>query len=195
MSYKAELELVDGTNNFSDLYIQWDSQKRGSFRIGNQRVSQNLSAMTSSLSQLFMERPLPVTTFSLRRRLAVSHNIDRGRWGMNGMIFTRDPNNNAGKYGWAFRLFTKPIRGPGRIGHVGVSLVREKMDRKARYRTRPESHVTDIRLVDTGLLDDVQYLNIAGVELAGGWSAFSMRLELFRSRWERDKGRHNPQDD
>lgn len=62
-SYKFELDLTDGTNNFSDLYIQWDSQKHGSVRIGNQRVSQNLSAMTSSLSQLFMERPLPVTTF------------------------------------------------------------------------------------------------------------------------------------
>jgi phosphate-selective porin OprO/OprP len=191
VSYKAELELIDGTNSFSDLYIQWDAKNHGSFRIGNQRVSQNLSAMTSSLSQLFMERPLPVTTFSLRRRLAVSHDIDRGRWGMHGMFFTRDPNNDAGKYGWAFRLITRPIRGPERIGHVGVSLISEKMDREARYRTRPESHVTDIRLVDTGLFDDVQYQRTAGVELAGGWSTFSTRLELFRSRWERDTGRHN----
>jgi phosphate-selective porin OprO/OprP len=147
--------------------------------------------MTSSLSQLFMERPLPVTAFSLRRRLAVSYDVDRGRWGMHGMFFTRDPNNDAGKYGWAFRLITKPIRGPEQIGHVGFSVVSEKMDREARYLTRPESQVTDFRLVDTGLFDDVQYQHTAGVELAGGLDTYSLRLELFRSRWERDAGRHN----
>ncbi len=191
LSYKLELDLTDGTNNFSDLYLQWDSLKHGSIRVGNQRVSQNLSAMTSSLSLLFMERPLPVTTFSLRRRLAVSYDLDRGRWGMHGMFFTRDPNNEAGKYGWAFRLITKPIRGPEQIGHFGVSLVSEKMDQEARYLTLPESHVTDFRLVDTGLFDDVQYQHTAGVEMAGGVGANSLRLELFRSRWERAAGRNN----
>jgi len=191
ISYKAEFDLTDGTNNFSDLYVQWDSLKHGSITVGNQRVSQNLSAMTSSLSQLFMERPLPATTFSLKRRLAVSYDIDRGRWGMHGMFFTRDPNNDAGKYGWAVRLIANPIRGPKYLGHVGFSLVREKMDREARYRTRPESHVTDLRLVDTGLFDDVRYQNTVGVELAGGRDTYSTRIEVFRSKWERDGGRSN----
>jgi phosphate-selective porin OprO/OprP len=191
VSYKLELDLTDGTNSFSDLYLQWDSLKHGSIRIGNQRVSQNLSAMTSSLSLLFMERPLPVTTFSMRRRLAVSYDIDRGRWGMHGMFFGRDPNNDAGKYGGAFRLITKPIRGPKQVGHIGLSLISEKMDREARYRTLPESHVTDFRLVDTGVFDDVQYQHTVGIELAGGKDASSMRLELFRSRWDREAGRRN----
>jgi len=191
ISYKAEFDLTDGTNNFSDLYLQWDSRKHGSIRVGNQRVSQGLSAMTSSLSQLFMERPLPVTTFSLRRRLAVSYDVDRGRWGMHGMFFTRDPNNDAGKHGWAFRLITKPIRGPKYIGHVGISLISEKMDRDAQYLTRPESRVTDFRLVDTGPRDDVRYQHTVGAEVAGGWDTYSMRVELFRSRWERDAGRRN----
>jgi len=191
VSYKLELDLTDGTNNFSDLYVQWDSHKHGSIRVGNQRVSQNLSAMTGSLSQLFMERPLPVTTFSVRRRLAVSYDVDRGRWGMHGMFYGRDPNNNAGKYGGAFRLITKPIRGPEQIGHIGVSVVSEKMDREARYRTLPESNVTDIRLMDTGLLDDVQYQHTVGIELAGGRGANSIRVELIRSIWEREAGRSN----
>jgi phosphate-selective porin OprO/OprP len=191
VSYKLELDLTDGTNSLSDLYLQWDSLKRGSIRVGNQRVSQNLSAMTSSLSQLFMERPLPVTAFSLRRRLAVSHDVERGRWGTHGMLFGRDPNNDAGKYGWAFRLFAKPIFGPKHVGHLGFSLVSEKMDREARYLTRPESNVTDFRLVDTGLYNDVQYQHTAGLELAGEVDSYSLRLEVFRSRWERDAGRRN----
>jgi len=76
VSYKLEFDLTDGTNNFSDLYVQWDLSKRGVLRVGNQTVSQNLSAMTSSLSHLFMEEPLPVSAFSLSRRLAASYDND-----------------------------------------------------------------------------------------------------------------------
>jgi len=191
VSYKFELDLTDGTNNFSDMYVQWDLPKRGIIRVGNQTVSQNLSAMTSSLSHLFMEEPLPVSAFSLSRRLAVGYDHDWRRFGVHGMFFARDPNNDAGKYGWALRVFTKPIRGSGKIAHFGFSLVRERMDREARYRTRPESHVTDIRLVDTGLFNDVQYQHVLGMEIAGGLRSNFMKLELFRSRWERARGRSN----
>ena len=191
VSYKLEIDLTDGTNNLSDLYVQWDLSKGGVLRVGNQTVSQNLSAMTSSLSHLFMEEPLPVSAFSLSRRLAASYDNDWRRFGLHGMFFTRDPNNDAGKYGWALRMFTKPIRGPRQIGHVGLSMVSEKMDREARYRVRPESHVTDIRLVDTGLFEDVQYQHVLGLEMAGGLGSTSMKLELFRARWERDQARHN----
>jgi phosphate-selective porin OprO/OprP len=191
VSYKIEVDLTDGTNNWSDLYVQWDLPRMGALRVGNQLVSQNLSAMTSSLSHLFMEEPLPVTTFSLSRRMAVSYDHDWRRWGLHGMYFTRDPNNDAGKYGWALRVFTKPIRGPEKIGHVGLSMVSEKMNREARYRTRPESHVTDIRLVDTGLYNDVRYQHVFGVEMAGGVGSNSMKLELFRTLWEREGGRKN----
>jgi phosphate-selective porin OprO/OprP len=59
------------------------------------------------------------------------------------------------------------------------------MDREIRYRTRPESHVTDIRLVDTGLYNDIEHQNILGVELAGALGSTSGRIEAFASRWER----------
>lgn len=191
LSYKAEVDLTDGTNNLSDLYLQLDLINAGSFRFGNQRVSQNLSAMTGSLSQLFMERPLPVTTFSLARRLAVSYDVSRRHYSAHGMFFTRDPNNDAGKYGWAVRLIGNPIKRIGKLGHVGVSLVSEKMDDEARYRTRPESDITDLRLVDTDLYDDVRYQNTVGFELAGGSDSWSTRFELFHSRWKREDGDSN----
>jgi phosphate-selective porin OprO/OprP len=191
VSYKLELDLTDGTNNFSDIYLQWDLPSHGFFRLGNQTVSQNLSAMTSSLSLLFMEEPLPVSAFSLNRRLAVSYDRNWRKFGLHGMVFTKDPNNDAGKYGWALRAFTKPTRGLLSVGHVGISLVSEKMDREARYLTSPESRVTDIRLVDTGLYGDVRYQHVAGLEFAGGLGSRSARVELFRSRWEREGGRDN----
>ncbi len=186
ISYKGEIDLTDGINNISDLYLQWDSSRFGSLTIGNQKVAQNLSAMTGVLSQLFMERPLPVTTFSLARRLAVSQDLYFRKFGVHAVIFTKDPNNNAGKRGVAIRVIANPVRSDSGMAHVGFSFVREEMDRAARGQTRPESHVTDIRLVDTGLYGDVEYQSILGIEVASAWGALSGRIEAFASRWERE---------
>jgi phosphate-selective porin OprO/OprP len=191
LSYKGELDLSDGTNNFSDLYLKWDSSRFGSFMIGNQRVAQNLSAMTSSLSVIFMERPLPVTAFSLARRLSVSQDFYFKKFGIHGVFFTKDPNNDAGKYGASVRIFANPTLNENSITHLGLSLVREKMDRDARYSTRPESHVTDIRLVDTGSYPDIRYQNIAVVEIAGARGGFTLRSEGFASQWQRNVDEDN----
>lgn len=191
LSYKGELDLTDGSNNFSDFYLQWDSSRFGSLTIGNQRVAQNLSSMTGALSLLFMERSLPVTTFSMRRRLAIGQDLFFRKFGVHAVIFTKDPNNDAGKRGASIRVIANPVRSDNGVAHVGLSFVREKIDREARYRTRPESHVTDIRLIDTGLHDDVEYQNILGVEVAGARGPISGRIEAFASRWEREGSLEN----
>jgi phosphate-selective porin OprO/OprP len=184
LSYKGELDVTDGSNNFSDFYLKWDGSRVGSLTIGNQRVSQNLSAMTGALSLIFMEYPLPVTTFSLARRLAVSLDRTFPRFGFHGMVFGTDPNNNAGKKGLAIRGFANPVRSDFDVTHVGVSFVREKMDRDIRYDTRPESNVTDIRLVDTGPYSEVDHQNTLGLEFAAGRGSTTLRVEGFASRWE-----------
>jgi phosphate-selective porin OprO/OprP len=191
MSYKGEFDLTDGANNLSDFYLQWDTERFGSLTIGNQRVAQNLSAMTGATSLLFMERPLPVTTFSLARRMGISQDIYFRRFGLHSVLFTRDPNNDAGKYGASVRLITNPVRTDGGIAHLGFSFVHEEMDRDARYRTRPESHVTDIRLVDTGNFSDVNYQSILGLEAAGALGSSTIRVEGFASRWDRENSVEN----
>ena len=185
LTYKGEIDLTDKTANLSDFYLKWDSSRLGSLTVGNQRVTQNLSAMTGALSQLFMEFPLPVTTFSLARRLGVSYDYYATRWGGHSMIFTRDPNNEAGDRGWATRAILNPTRASGGVAHIGFSIVREKMDHEARYWSRPESAVTDVRLVDTGQYYDVEYQNIFGLEIAGASGSLSGRIEALKSTWER----------
>lgn len=186
LSYKLELDLTDRTSTLADSYLKLDTSRLGALTLGNQRVSQNLSAMTGTLSQLFMERPLPVTAFSLSRRLGISHDYHAGRWSAHGMYFGMDPNNDAGDRGWGLRGIVNPVRSDGGIAHVGVSLVRERMDLEARYRSRPESHVTDVRLVDTGLVNDVRYQNVIGIEVAGARGAMTGRVEAFRAQWDRE---------
>ncbi|NNJ66377.1 MAG: hypothetical protein HKP16_12450 [Xanthomonadales bacterium] len=191
VSYKAEIDLTDKTTSVSDVYVKVDTLRLGSLTVGNQRVAQNLSAMTGALSQLFMEDPLPVTSFSLSRRLAISQDIHSDRWAVHGSLFSRDPNNDAGKRGWSIRTVINPARKADGIAHIGFSVVREEMDREGRYRTRPESHVTDVRLVDTGPYNDLRYQNLFGLEAAGAAGSLSGRIEGFRSTWERAGGKES----
>jgi phosphate-selective porin OprO/OprP len=191
LSYKGEFDLADKTMSLSDLYLKLDTSSVGTLTIGNQRVAQNLSAMSGSLSQLFMEFPLPVTTFSLSRRLGVSQDYFGERGGVHAMAFSRDPNNDAGKHGFSIRGFFNPAREHDGVAHLGFSAVREKMDRDGRYSTRPESHVTEVSLVDTGPYSDLLYQNIFGLEVAGATGSMSGRIEAFKSTWERAGGRKN----
>jgi phosphate-selective porin OprO/OprP len=191
ISYKGAFDLTDKTATLSDFYLKVDTSKRGAVTIGNQRVSQNVSAMTGSLSQLFMEFPLPISTFSLSRRLGIGHDYHAERWGVHGMVFSIDPNNDAGDRGWALRAFFNPSRSDGGVAHLGFSLVRERMDGEARYRTRPESSITDIRLIDTGQYPDVEYQSIVGLELAGARGSLTGRIEAFRATWERADNSEN----
>ena len=184
-NYKLEVDLTDGENNLSDLYLSWHSEKWGTIRIGNQKVAQTLSGQTSSLSIPFMERPLPVLAFTLQRRLGVGWDTHLKRLGANITLFGNDPNQQIGSTGWAARGYLVPVRGGGRVMHVGASFMQFKSDGDARLLARPESHTTDIRLVNTGVWTDVKSNSAAGLELAGSAGPVTIRSEFYRASWKR----------
>ncbi len=64
------------------------------------------------------------------------------------------------------------------------------MSRKTRFFAHPESRVTSVRLVDTGLFDDVSEQRIAALELAGAVDSFMFRGEFFRATWDRMRGKN-----
>lgn len=189
ISYKVELDLSDGSSSLSSAYLRFDlPQFPGSVTIGNQDVSQNLSAMTGSLSQLFLEAPLPVDAFSLEKRLAVSWDWHGNTSGAHLMAFGKDHRREFGHRGIATRLYWSPVRARTGIWHFGGAFVWEDVDGEVRLRTRPESHVTDVRLVDTGAFDDVTTQQHISLELAGAAGAASGRLEVFETHWEHADG-------
>jgi len=185
-SYKLELDLTDTSSSLSDFYLSHHTPNGGTLTIGNQRVAQTLSGMTSSVSISFMERPLPVAAFGLSRRLGFG--FDK-RWSRGGIHFTgfgKDPNTNVGRRGYGARFFINPTRTNLNILHLGGSVTQVEMDGEtARIWARPESHVTDIRLVDTGEFTDIKDQRVWGIELAGARKAASFRGEFYRAEWHR----------
>lgn len=182
-NYKVEMDLTDGENALSDAYLSRRSEKWGTFRIGNQKVAQTLSGQMSSLSIPFMERPLPVLAFTLTRRLGVGWDTHLRKLGANITVFSRDPNKGVGSKGWAVRGYFNPSRERFHVVHVGFSYMSLTSDDDARFRARPESDVTNTRLVDTGVFTGVGESAALGLELAGARGPFTLKSEFYRAEW------------
>ena len=185
INYKIEFDLMDGENTLSDAYLSWHSQKWGTFRVGNQKVAQSLSGQTSSLSIPFMEQPLPIDAFTLQRRLGLGWDMHWKKMGANVTVFGEDLNENVGSHGWAARGYLNPTRSGMHVIHFGGSYTQLSSDNDAQFQSRPESHVTDTALVDTGVWPDVGTGTFLGLELAGARGPVTLRSEFYRSEWTR----------
>lgn len=191
LSYKLEFDLADGSSSISDAYIIVDFGKRGTLTFGNQDGSQSLSASTGSLSQLFMESPLPIEASGLNKRVGIGYDRFGQRSGVHLLVFGRDLNSDAKHQGLSGRAYFNPHRSRAGVWHVGASIIYEDISDATRLASRPESHVTDIRLVDTGWIEDVKTDRRLGIEVAGATGSFTTRLEVMWNDWERDDGSHN----
>jgi phosphate-selective porin OprO/OprP len=191
ISYKLELDLTDGSSTISSAYLSVDFAGKGSLTIGNQDGSQSLAASTGSLSQLFMEAPLPILAFGLDQRVGISYDRFGSRSGVHLLVFGQDLNSDAKHQGVAARAYFNPQRSGDGIWHFGVSAVREDIDDAMRLSARPESHVSDIRLVDTGVYDDVRTTRRLGVEAAGASGSVTGRFEALLNEWKRQDGSRN----
>ena len=187
-NYKLEFDLSDGENTLSDAYLSWRFKKWGTIRLGNQKVAQTLSGQTSSLSISFMERPLPVLAFTLQRRIGLGWDTHFKKLGANISVFSGDPNEGVGSQGWAARGYFNPSKDGFHVIHIGGSFMQLSSDNDARIYTRPESHVTNIRLVDTGTSSDVSTSSALGLELAGSRGPVTLRSEFYRTEWSRSDG-------
>jgi phosphate-selective porin OprO/OprP len=185
LSMKAEVDLTDGDSNFADLYVRYRHKRWGLLTVGNQRVAQALVNQTSRISRTFMEEPLPAEAFGLGRRLALGWDFHKSKGGSHITLFGPDLNGSIGDSGYAWRAYFNPTRSRFSVFHIGASFVREKMDRKTRFFSHPESRVTNERLVDTGIFDDISQQSIAALEIAGAKESFMFRAEFFSATWDR----------
>ena len=100
-------------------------------------------------------------------------------------MFAGDPNKSVGSHGWAARGYFNPTRDKFHVIHIGGSLMQLASDSDAQLRARPESYVTDTRLVDTGVWPDVDTGSALGLELAGSRGSVTFKSEFYRTEWSR----------
>ncbi len=170
----------------------------GKLRIGQSKTPVGFEGVTSTRAGSFLEQSLATQAFFEGRRLGVDWALERPAYLVNaGYYFRSDLEGNnkgdtlAARYAWT------PLKSETRVLHLGVAASVERPDGEtdgrgvalapsARWRARPEAGLTDVRLVDSGTLvnvDSIERLGLEGLWIQGPWS---VQGEYLQQRTQRD---------
>jgi phosphate-selective porin OprO/OprP len=201
----ANQDQVNIHPQFLDLWIA--SKKKipvfGYITVGNMKEPFSLEELTSSATITFMERSLPTNIFSpsynwgsklnntaLHERINWAAGIYWNTQNLNNVYKggdLKDQFNTANGYSLAARVTGLPWyeEGGKRLLHLGVSYNfrarnLNKNGGEEKFSTRPESYLTDEKLVDTGSIAATRS-NLINGELAWVWGPFSLQGEYFHA--------------
>lgn len=176
--YKVQVDFADGDVAVLDTYL-----KHNWLTLGQFKVPQALEAMTSDNYITFIERSQAVVAFAVDRRIGAGANFSGDNWTGGVAVFGQNSRvQDGGKdegMGVSGRFTFVPLQTDGSVVHMGVwgsfEEPQNTMDEEVRLRARPESHVTSVRLIDTGTIDNVDDITKLGLE--GAWVMGSLAVQ------------------
>jgi phosphate-selective porin OprO/OprP len=191
--WKVELDFANNAVDFKNNTIAYTGFKPLTLSVGNQKTI-GLETLTSSRYITFMERALPVEAFVPEERISAlglyAFPMGTVSAGINvGNDIDSDGNDSNEGLGAHGRATFAPIATGTKVAHVGGNVFwkhSDDDDAEFRFRSRPESHVTDDRLVDTGAITAGEELLLLGAEAAAVYGPFSLQGEY----WHANVGRN-----
>lgn len=180
--YKAQFDFAGGDVATKDFYLAYTGLQAGTVTIGQFKQPLSLENLTSSKYLTFIERALPVGLAS-DRRLGIGFDRGGDNYVFAASVYGQEVEEEGldEGLGAGARLAWTPVRTGDNLVHLGVAGAWEEAPDASdtlRLRERPESHVTGVRLVDTGTLTNVDDLTRAGLEAAWVHGPFSLQGEI-----------------
>lgn len=178
---KASIDFADNEVDLKSTYLEYRGFENTALVIGNFKEPFSLEELSSSNDSTFMERAM-MTEFSPGRHMGIGFNRRGGStsfsMGLFGEGISSDTEDDAG-WGTSARTTFFPILEDRRVLHLGAALSYRETgdDNTYRLRSRPESGITDVRLVDTGDIPGVDDITLLGLEAAGILGPFSLQGE------------------
>lgn len=189
--YDFNVDFAGGEAEIKDALLEYTGLPQGSVLIGQFKQPFGLANLISSKYLTFIGQPLPVLALATDRRLGVGYQLATGHYtfalsgyGQNVEAEARDEGLGAGS-----RFTYAPLNEPGRVLHFGIAAAWEEApdaSETIRFRARPESHVTDVRLINTGSVSGVESLTRYGLEAAAVLGSFSLQGEWLGTSVQRD---------
>lgn len=197
--YKTEIDFAGNGVAFKDAYLKYSGEpiKPVSLQAGQFKEPFGLERLTSSRFITFTERSVVSEAFTPEEQLGVMAMAAGENWTYALGAFSGDGGTNpAGEIdeGWdiASRATFAPIYEGDQSIHLGFGVrFRQPNAESMRFRSRSDTHVTDVRFVDTGNLANVESQIAWGPELALVYGPFSVQAEYINQ----DVSRAQPRDD
>lgn len=192
--YKMEADFTTGgTVRVTEGYVAYTGMQNAVVQIGNIFEMYGLEEYSSSVDTTFMERSVAVDAFVPDYNQGVAYI----RWGdaysFSAGLYGDSTNNAASSTnesaGTSARLVFAPLHSSGDVLSLGVSAyVRDVTSDTWRVHARPNSHVTPIRLVDTGGIANVSTATAIALEASMTKGPFSVQAEYNQQMLNRNHG-------
>ena len=197
--WKFEYEFADNATTstnakgITDAYLRYKGFAPLLVTAGNFKQPFGLEQMMSAHNLTFTERALS-QTFVPGRGIGLGVQGSGAHWSLAGAVSGERPEGEVaaeGDEGWnlSARGTYAPFVDPGRVLHFGAAVWRHEPEDSTsalRFRSKPESNVTGVFLVDTNTLTAVDDMLVGGLELAGVWGPLSLQGEVMRAKVQRD---------
>jgi phosphate-selective porin OprO/OprP len=173
----------------------------GAFRFGYSKTPVSLEGATGTKATSFLELALPAQAIFEGRRTGIDWQFERPAyianagyyWGQD-LLGDNDGTTVGGRLAWT------PHKADGDVIHLGIAASREDRDGttdgrgvhhdpSVRIGTPPETGLTPVRLVDTGVLSKAGRVDRSGLEalwIGGPWSVQGELLRADVSRFGAD---------
>lgn len=178
------------SETYLDNNVSWtfggDGAPAHTLLFGQYKQPNSLEELSASRNNDFIAKAAVTSTFAVGRRLGASWGYDAGSHGASLGWFGRNLDDDAGGAGYGARAWWAPLQEDGRVLHLGLSHVDRDTDADAlRLRARPNADMAAARMVDTGVLADVDRLATTGVEAMWIQGPLKLQGEYFLARADR----------
>lgn len=183
-SYKLEVDFGEGDLSVKGAWFRYTGWEAGMLTLGQFKVPFGLSVLESSNTTTFIERSLPSNAFAPARRVGIGFQAGQESWNFRTMAFGQaigaDIRQSEGDEGLgvAARFVFHPVVAGHQL-HFGVASTLEEpassVREEVQFESHPEARPTDVSLVSTGAIPDVDFLNRLGLETA--WQSGSLLVE------------------
>ncbi|MBC7160847.1 MAG: hypothetical protein H5U26_01890 [Immundisolibacter sp.] len=203
--YLFEYEFADNnssntrTRGITDAWLRYKGFAPALLTVGNFKEPFGMEQLTSDNTTLFLERGVN-DILTPGRAVGAELRTAGTQWSLAGGVFGEKPEgdvSNEGDEGWevAARATFAPLLTPNAVIHLGAAVRRDDPNDSTnalRWRTKPESNITSVQLVDTGVLANTNSFLAGGAELAGMWGPVTLQSEYMRMSLDRKGAATDP---
>lgn len=203
--FKSQFDFADNSVAIKDLFIQFNGINNLEITAGQQKQAFSRELQESSNDMMFMERSLmnALNEPTVDRAIGLNVGSFQKDWtaqlGIYGDTVTPNKNNDNADEGWAInsRATYAPINEKNKVIHLGIA--GNYRDPNANgdvndhgFRMRSEtSHMSNLYLIDTGTIQDVNSIKMAGLEATGLYGPFTLGGEYTHMWLDRENGADN----
>ena len=193
-AYEFSVDFSDKDADIKDAYFSYMGTDPLRIQIGQFKEPFSLEELTSSRYITFMERALP-NEFAPGRHIGISARQYWDTWTVTAGVFGEafdDDADDEGDEGWSLagRLTYSPWHDDRNALHLGTAFSRQwtNDEHTVKYSARPESHITDVKYLNTGKITDTKTVDLLGLEAAIVSGPWSLQGEYIATRLERTAG-------